>query len=113
MPAKGIKVDGSFDCAIRTAATIVHGTGSHPVPVRAMPGRRWIRILNIGRVEGGQRINVKVVIGDADVAMAASTAQGLGLNIDEFIDLPFDDSIALFAIAEPNETTELRTIELR
>lgn len=113
MPAKGIKVDGSFNCAIRTTATEVASDAPRRMPLHAMRGRRWIRILNVGRVDGGQRINVKVVIGDADVAMAASTAQGFGLDIDEFIDLPFNDSITIFAVAEPNETTELRTIELR
>ncbi len=113
MPAKGIKVDGSFNCAIRTTATEIAGDAPRRVPLHAMHGRRWIRILNVGRVEGGQRVNVKVVIGDADVAMTASTAQGFGLDIDEYVDLPFDDSISPFAIAEPNETAELRTLELK
>lgn len=113
MPATPIQIDGSFDCAIRTTATPVVGGTASRVPATSMPGRRWIRVLNIGRIEGGQRINVKVVVGGPDVALTALTAQGYGLDIDEYIDLPFDESIGVFAIAEPNETAELRTVELR
>ena len=58
------------------------------------------------------RVNVKVVIGDSGVALTSTTAQGFGVDIDEYVDLPFDDSIRVFAIAEPNKTADLRTIEL-
>ncbi len=114
MPAKGIRVDRSFDCAIRTASTEVASTAPGRVPIDAMRGRRWIRILNNGRLENGVRVNVKVMIGVADALLAsASQQQGFGLDIDEFVDLPFDDSIIVYGIAEAGETSDLRTIELR
>ncbi len=114
MPAKGIQVDASFDCAMRATSTEVDSTGPRRVPLHAMRGRRWIRVLNNGGLENGTRINVKVMIGFADVLLAsASQQQGFGLDIDEFVDLPFDDSIIVYGIAEAGETADLRTIELR
>ncbi len=114
MPAKGIKVDASYFGAIRTTSTVVAADVPQRVPQHAMRGRRWIRVFNNGRIEGATRINVKVTIGDGDVALRSmSDIQGFGLDIDEFVDLPFDDSILLYAIAEAGETADLRTIELR
>ncbi len=112
MPAKGIRIDGSFNCAIRTTATEVSGDVPQRVPLHALRGRQWIRIYNNGGLENGMRVNVKVVIGDSGVALTSTTAQGFGVDIDEYVDLPFDDSIRVFAIAEPNKTADLRTIEL-
>ena len=114
MPPKGIKVDASLDCAIRTTSTEVASDAPQRVPQHAMPGRRRIRIFNNGRIEGATRINVKVMIGLADVSLASpSGLQGFGLDIDEFVDLPFDDTIMVHGIAEAGETADLRTIELR
>lgn len=114
MPAKGIRVDASFDCGIRTTSTEVVSDTPRRVPLHAMRGRRWIRVFNNGGIENGNRINVKVTIGDADVALqSTSDIQGFGLDIDEYVDLPFDDSINIYAIAKSGETADLRTIELR
>lgn len=114
MPAKGIKVDGSYNCAIRTTATEVAGDAPRRVPLHSMRGRRWIRVFNNGREEGASRINVKVMVGLGDVSLAsASDQQGFGLDIDEFVDLPYDDSMIVYGIAEAGETADLRTIELK
>ncbi len=113
MPANGIRVDASFDCSIRTTSTEVVSDAPRRVPLHAMRGRRWIRVFNNGREEGGARISVKVMIGDASVSlMSSSDQQGFGLDIDEFIDLPFDDSIIVYGIAEAGEAADLRVIEL-
>jgi len=72
-----------------------------------------MRVFNNGREESGQRVNVKVMIGNGDVVLTGSAERGFGLDIDEFVDLPFDDSIVVYAIAESGETAELRAIELR
>lgn len=114
MLPKGIRVNSSHDCEVRTTSTEVVSAAPRRVPQHAMRGRRWIRIFNNGGLEGGNRINVKVTIGDADVALqSTSDIQGFGLDIDEYVDLPFDDSINIYAIAEPGETADLRTVELR
>jgi len=117
MPAKGIQIDASFDCAMRVTSTLITaGPGGPPqaVPARPMPGRRWLRIMNNGRIVAGQRADVQVMIGNQDIAFV-NPIEGFGLEIDEFIDLPFDDSIAVYAIVNvtDNETADLRTIELR
>lgn len=117
MPAKGIRVDSSFNCAIRTTSTIVTtgpGGPPQPVPARAMPGRRWLRIMNNGRLVDSERTDVQVLIGNRDVTFNIPI-KGFGLELDECIDLPFDDSIIVYAIVNitDDETAALRTIEIR
>jgi len=123
MPAKGIRIDGSFNCAIRTTSTIVTAKGTEPpqpVPTRPMHGRRCLRIMNNGRGDLSLRTDIQVMIGSSDASadpIGPGTIIGFGLNIDEFIELPFDDSILVHAVAviplPPEATVDLRTIELR
>ena len=119
MIAKGIRVDGSFDCRIRTTSTLISGDPAdppQPVPTRAMPGRRLLRIMNNGLIVDDVRVNIQVVIGNGDVKLSLLATQGFGLDLDEFIELPFDDSIIVYAISEgagPGSPADLRTIELR
>lgn len=117
MPAKGIQIDASFDCAMRATSTLITagpGGPPQPVPARPMPGRRWLRIMNNGRIVDGQRVDVQVMIGNQDVSFVPPI-EGFGIEIDEFIDLPFDDSIIVYAVVNLAETptADLRTIELR
>ncbi len=117
MAAKRIQVDASFDCAMRATSTLITagpGGPPQPVPARPMPGRRWLRIMNNGRIVDGQRVDVQVMIGNQDVTFVPPI-EGFGIEIDEFIDLPFDDSIIVYAVVNLAETptADLRTIELR
>lgn len=117
MPAKGIQIDASFDCAMRATSTLITagpGGPPQPVPAQPMPGRRWLRIMNNGRIVDGQRVDVQVMIGNLDVTFV-NPIEGFGLEIDEFIDLPFDDSTIVYAIVNvtSDQTADLRTIELR
>lgn len=118
MPAKGIRIDGSFNCAIRTTSTIITASGTDPaqrVPTRAMPGRRSLRIMNNGRPGSSPRADVQLVVGDASVTFVP-VLDGFGLELDEFLELPFDDSVIVFAkisTAAGAESADLRTVELR
>ena len=85
-----------------------------------MKGRRWLRILNYGGHDGNQRIDIPVVIGDRGVRWLPAPPQrmkGFVMRLDEFVDLPIDDSIIIYAIVAnfaPEEfPADLRTIELR
>ena len=116
MSAKGVKVDASFGCALRATSTLITagpGGPPQPVPARPMPGRRWLRIMNNGRIVDGQRADVQVMIGNQDITFV-NPIQGFGIEIDEYIDLPFDDTIVVYAVVNVagDETADLRTIEL-
>ena len=118
MPAKGIRVDGSFNCAIRTTSTIVTASGTNPpqpIPERPMRGRRVIRIYNNGETVNNSRSNVDLVIGNRDVFFLGSAMQGYGLKLDEFIELPFDDAMIIYAIIDSStgDSADLRSLELR
>jgi hypothetical protein len=120
--ANGIRVDSSFCCQIRTQSTLVSAQGTAPaqrVPDNVLPGRRLLRILNAGGIdEKGNRVNVPVVIGNADAKWGSSPSQisGFPLHLEEFVDLPIDDSIPTFAVTAHYALAlpaDLRTIELR
>lgn len=122
--AGSIRIDRAARCGIRTGRTLVpsqhSAQGSTPVkiPAKALPGRRWLRVLNRGLASNPTR-NGYVVIGGPDVrwpSPGAITVWGYGLGRLESVDLPIDDGVEVFCVADPaipdGESVDLRTIEL-
>lgn len=120
-----IPVDRSARCQIRTTRVLVpsqqsaQGPTPVAVPARPLPGRRWLRILNHGVAFATPGLDHFVVVGGADVrwtTSSTSTIWGHGLDRLESIDLPIEDSVAVYCVATPDlpagEFIDLRTIEL-